>query len=105
VLTRTKHHWSQLLSDDNPRGYNPKQKQRIADADTLTKKLGVELHVVQQRLVSEMRIKEPADDGYGVDRINAMIVDIEAEYDARIKDAAAGAADDDEENGDVSEGF
>jgi hypothetical protein len=80
VLTRNTRHWSQLLSDDNPRGYNEKQKQKIADADTLVKKWAVELRLMKGRLDSEMRIKEPVDDEYGVDRINAMIAEINAEY-------------------------
>jgi hypothetical protein len=80
VLTRSKHHWSQHVSDDNPRGYNEKQKQKIADADTLMKKRGVELRVMRQRLSSENNLMEPVHDEYGMDRINAMIADIEAEY-------------------------
>jgi hypothetical protein len=80
VLTRLSIHWSQLVSDDNPRGYNEKQKQRIADADTLVKKRSVELRMMRQRLHSEMKMKEPIDDEYGTDRINAMIGDINAKY-------------------------
>jgi hypothetical protein len=71
---------SQLVSDDNPRGYNEKQKQRIADADTLVKKRSVELKVMRQRLQCEMNLKEPVDDEYGMDSINAMIAEINAEY-------------------------
>jgi hypothetical protein len=97
-------HWSQLVSDDNPRGYNEKQKQKISDADTLMKKRSVEMQVMKRRLNSEMKMKEPIDDEYGMDCLNAMIADIEAEYAARIKDAGAGAADE-EEDGDISEGF
>jgi hypothetical protein len=73
-------HWSQLISDDNPRGYNEKQMQKIADADTLYKKQAVELHVMNGRRDSELRMKERVDDEYGIDRINAMISDIKAEY-------------------------
>jgi hypothetical protein len=80
VLTRLSIHWSQLVSDDNPRGYNEKQKQRIADADTLVKKRSVELQVMRARLNNEKIMKEPIDDEYGTDRINAMIADVEAEY-------------------------
>jgi hypothetical protein len=54
--------------------------QRIADADTLLKKRGVELEVMNGRLNNEMRAKVPIDDGYGMDRINTMIVDIYAQY-------------------------
>jgi hypothetical protein len=79
VLTRSKHHWSQLVSDDNPRGYSEKQKLRIADADTLVKKLRMELKVMKERLDSEIRMKESVDE-YGMDRINAMIADINAQY-------------------------
>jgi hypothetical protein len=104
VLTRQSNHWSQLVSDDNPRGYNEKQQQRIADAGTLLKKRGVELHVMRVRLTGEMKMKEPVDDEYGTDRINAMAADIKANYAARIKDAGSGAADE-EEDGDISEGF
>jgi hypothetical protein len=80
VLTRYSNHWSQRVSDDNPRGYNEIQMQRIADAGTLVKKRSVELKVMRERLKSEMKMKEPIDDEYGVDRINAMIADINAEY-------------------------
>jgi hypothetical protein len=95
-------HWSQLVSDDNPRGYNENQKQRIADADTLVKKRRVELRVMNGRRDSEMKLMEPPDDGYGVDRINAMIADIEAEYSSRISTGAVGAVD---EDGNNSEGY
>jgi hypothetical protein len=54
--------------------------QRIADADTLVKKWRVELKVMKVRQVSEDRLREAIDDGYGVDRIDAMIADINAEY-------------------------
>jgi hypothetical protein len=98
-------HWSQLVSDDNPRGYNEKQKQKIVDADTHGKKQGVELMVMKQRLYNETRLKEPIDDEYGMDRINAMIADIEAEYTARRSgDGSVGAANEDEGD-DISEGF
>jgi hypothetical protein len=80
VLTRPSTHWSQLLSDDNPRGYNENQMQKISDADTLRRKRGVELHVMRNRMRSEMRLKVPVDDDYGIDRINAMIADINAQY-------------------------
>jgi hypothetical protein len=80
VLTRSKHHWSQRVSDDNPRGYNEKQKQKIADAGTLVRKRVVELKMMRGRLQCEMNLKEPVDDEYGVDRINAMIAEINAEY-------------------------
>jgi hypothetical protein len=36
--------------------------------------------MMRQRLKSEMKMKEPLDDEYGVGRINAMIADINAEY-------------------------
>jgi hypothetical protein len=78
--------------------------QRIADADTLVKKRRVELKVMLQRLMGEKDLKEPIDDEYGTDRINVMIADVEAEYSARIKDAGSGAAEE-EEDGDISEGF
>jgi hypothetical protein len=100
VLTRTSIHWSQLVSDDNPRGYNEKQIQRIADANTLVKKRAVELRVMRSRLRSENNLKEPIDDGYGVDRINAIIADIYAQYTAE----GVGVADE-VEDGDISEGF
>jgi hypothetical protein len=105
VLTRSKHHWSQLVSDDNPRGYSEKQKQKIADADTLVKKRRVELRVMRGRLRGEKDLKEPTgiDDEYGVDSINAMIADIEAEYAAERDVDGAGAVEDTE--GDISEGF
>jgi hypothetical protein len=78
--------------------------QKIADADTLVKKRSVELKVMRGRLQCEINLKEPVDDEYGVDRINAMISDIEAEYAAMMGIAGAGAADE-EEDGDMSEGF
>jgi hypothetical protein len=96
-------HWSQRVSDDNPRGYSEKQMQRIADAGTLVKKREVELKVMKTRLSSEMSLKEPIDDEYGMDSINAMIAEINAEYTARIMDAGSGAID--EEEGYISEGF
>jgi hypothetical protein len=80
VLTRLSTHWSQLVSDDNPRGYNEKQKQNIADAGPLVKKRSVELQVMRRRLMSERRMKEPIDDEFGTERIKAMIADINAEY-------------------------
>jgi hypothetical protein len=104
VLTRSKHHWSQLVSDDNPRGYTEKQKQKISDADTLVKKRGVELKVMRGRKDNENNLKEPIDDEFGTDRIKAMIADIEAEYAAKMGVAGSGAAEEEEE-GDVSEGF
>jgi hypothetical protein len=102
VLTRSTRHWSQLVSDDNPRGYSEKQKQKIADANTLWKKRSVELNVMNARLDSEMKMKEPVDDEYGIDHINAMVADINAEYKAKMADAGVSAVDDD---GDISEGF
>ena len=80
MLTRFSSHWSQLVSDDNPRGYNEKQMQRIADADALVKKWRVELKVMKGRLQNEDRLREAIDDEYGIDRINEMIADINAEY-------------------------
>jgi hypothetical protein len=77
--------------------------QKIADADMLAKKRSVELTVMRGRLKSEMKMKEPVDDEYGVDRINAMIADIEAEYAAKRDVDGAGAVE--EEDGDISEGF
>ena len=100
MLTRQSNHWSQLVSDDNPRGYNENQKQKIADA-TLLKKRRVELQVMKYRLKCEMNLKKPIDDEYGTDRINAMIADIEAEYAAKM--SAVSAVD--EEDGDISEEF
>jgi DNA/RNA endonuclease YhcR with UshA esterase domain len=97
-------HWSQHVSDDNPRGYTEKQKQKIADAGTLVKKRAVELKVMRVRLTGENNLKVPVDDEYGTDRINAMIADIEAEYAAMMGIAGAGAADE-EEDGDMSDGF
>jgi hypothetical protein len=44
------------------------------------KKWRVELKVMNGRLLSERALKIPVDDDCGVDRINAMIVDINAEY-------------------------
>jgi hypothetical protein len=44
------------------------------------KKRGVELKVMRGRLKSEMIVKEPINDEYGKDRINAMIADIHAQY-------------------------
>jgi hypothetical protein len=40
--------------------------QRIADADTLLRKWGVELHVMTDRRKCEMKMKEPIDDEYGI---------------------------------------
>ena len=107
MLTRRSGHWSQLVSDGNPRGYNEKQKQRIADADTLSKKQMVEINVMMKRQTTERGVKEPIDDEYGMDCINAMIADIEAEYaamavnDGTTRDAdLVGTEDEDEEESD-----
>jgi hypothetical protein len=97
VPTRNKNHWSQLISDDNPRGYNEIQKQKIVDAGTLVRKRGVEIQVMMNRLQNERIVKEPIVDEYGKAHINAMIVDIKVEYENRMNAA--------EEDGDVSEGF
>jgi hypothetical protein len=78
--------------------------QKIADAGTLVKKRSVERQVLWGRLKNEKDLKEPVDDEYGTDRINVMIADVEAEYSARIMDAGSGAAEE-EEDGDISEGF
>jgi hypothetical protein len=80
VLTRKASHWSQRVSDGNPRGYSEKQKQNIADADTLVKKWRVELKVMRDRLKAEMNLKVPVDDENGVDRINVTIADINGQY-------------------------
>jgi hypothetical protein len=77
--------------------------QRIADADTPRKKRSVELHVMITRKSCEMSLHKPIDDEYGVDRINAMIADIKAEYAAKM--GIAGVATVDEQDGDISEGF
>jgi hypothetical protein len=103
VLTRFSSHWSQLVSDDNPRGYNEKQKQKIVDANTHAKKRGVELRMMKRRLYNETRLKEPIDDEYGLDRINTMIADIEAEYATKM--GIARPDDVNEEDGDISEGY
>jgi hypothetical protein len=104
VLSRLSTHWSQLVSDGNPRGYNEKQKQKIADADTLMKKWAVERNVMTGRLARERKLKDPIDDEYGMNRINAMIADIEAEYAAKM--GIAGSDDvNEKEDGDISEGF
>jgi hypothetical protein len=78
--------------------------QKIADAGTLLKKRGVELKVMRGRLTNAMNMKEPVDDEFGVDRINAMIADIQSEYAAKMVIDGAGAVDEEEE-GDISEGF
>jgi hypothetical protein len=61
------------------------------------KKWGVELQVMKARLRSEGKLKEPIDDEYGMDCINAMIVDINKQYAVKVDDA--------EDGGNVSEGF
>ena len=104
MLTRKSTHWCQLVSDDNPRGYTEKQKQRIADAGPPAKKRGVELRMMRGRLQCEMGMKEPIDDEYGMERINAMIADIQSEYAAKMVIDGAVAVDEEEE-GDISEGF
>jgi hypothetical protein len=68
------------------------------------KKRSAELKVMRGRLSAKMKMKEPVDDEYGVDRINAMIADIRAEYAAKM-DIDRGGAVDEEEDGDISEGF
>jgi hypothetical protein len=54
--------------------------QKIVDAGPLVKKRAVEIRLMKERLVGENNLKEPVDDEFGVDRINAMIADINAEY-------------------------
>jgi UDP-N-acetylmuramyl pentapeptide synthase len=81
----------------------------IADADTLMKKRGVELQVMKWRLKCERSLKEPIDDEYGVDCINAMIAAIEAEYAAKGLNAGfaipiAGIVGDDSEENDSDYG-
>jgi hypothetical protein len=54
--------------------------QSIADADTLMKKRTVEMRLMAGRLKGERNLKVPIDDEYGVDRISAMMADINAQY-------------------------
>jgi hypothetical protein len=54
--------------------------QKIADADTLVKKRAAELKVMNGRLNGEKYLREHSVDEYGMDCINTMIVDINAEY-------------------------
>jgi hypothetical protein len=63
----------------------------------------VELQVMMKRRDGERKLHAPIDDEYGLDRINAMIADIEAEYAARMADAGVAAVD--EQDGGISEGF
>jgi hypothetical protein len=95
-------HWSQFVSADNPRGYNEKQKQRIADADTLVRKRAVEMKVMRDRWYRETRLMEPVVDEYGMECIKTMIAEVKAEYATKLADAGT---DDVDEDGDISEGF
>jgi hypothetical protein len=54
--------------------------QKIADAGTLVKKRSLELNMMKWRLNGEIMMKEPIDDEYGLDRLNAMIADVHAQY-------------------------
>jgi hypothetical protein len=111
VLTRFSTHWSQFVSDENPRGYTEKQKQKIADADTLVKKWRVELKVMKTRQYGENNLREAIDDEYGMDRIDAMIADINAEYAAmgvnvgvtHTTDVAGSEGDEDEDDDEESD--
>jgi hypothetical protein len=105
VLSRKFNHWSHLVSDDNPRGYNDKQMQRIANADTLPKKRLVEMKVMAKRQENERSMMEPIDDEYGMDCINAMIADINAQYATMMSIAGTVAVSDDDDDGDISEGY
>jgi hypothetical protein len=75
-------HWSQRLCADNPRGYRDSQLQKIADA---TDGLQVELAFLRDRLRKERSLVAPIDDEYGADKIEAMIAEVEAERDARMR--------------------
>jgi hypothetical protein len=78
----------------------------ITDADTLVTRRAVELRVMRGRRKSERKLKAPIDDEYGMDRINAMIADIEAEYAAMMGVAGSDVAVNvDEQDGDISEGY
>jgi hypothetical protein len=59
---------------------------RIADAPTLSEKMKVELILTNLRRSNEKRRTEPLDDGYGLDRIDAMEAEIRAEYAAKMVD-------------------
>jgi hypothetical protein len=74
------------MSDDNPRGYTEQQLQRIDDAPTVRQKMKVELRVINQRLLNEKNLKEPLNDGYGLERIAAMEAEIWADYAAKMAD-------------------
>jgi hypothetical protein len=75
VLSRKSTHWSQLVSDDNPRGAATED---CCCGYTGGAKGDVTL-LMKARKENEMNLKESIDDEYGVDRINAMIAVIEAE--------------------------
>jgi hypothetical protein len=80
VLTRRTDHWSQLITPDNPRGYNAKQLRRIATAPTRTEKRATELLVMAGRRSNEVNLQVPINDDYGLARIDAMVAAIRAEY-------------------------
>jgi hypothetical protein len=64
----------------------------------------VELKVMMRRRDGERKLHAPIDDEYGLDRIDAMIADIKAEYDAKLGIVIA-VDDANEYHGDISEGF
>jgi hypothetical protein len=73
-------HWSKQITRDNPRGYRPRQFDRIQSAKTLEKKYKVEIRILNERFDTEVNRKEPIHDEYGIDRIEQMMNDVEAEY-------------------------
>ena len=84
--TRHHIHWSQHISEDNPRGYTDRQLKRIADAPTLNEKMEVELFLAYNRRIAERRLTKPLNDGYGLERIAAMEAEIWADYVAKMAD-------------------
>jgi hypothetical protein len=91
-MTRRADHWSQLVSDDNPRGYNEEQLQRIATAPTLAAKRKIELQVMMGRRYTEKDLVTAIADDFGIDRIAAMTEDIKADYAAQMAAAGDGGA-------------
>jgi hypothetical protein len=64
----------------------------------------MELKLLNARLACEGRLMEPVVNQYGVDRVIVMTADIEAEYTAKMAISKARTVDEDQD-GDISEGF
>jgi hypothetical protein len=73
-------HWSRRLEPGNPRGYTPKELHALEAAPDAASRREVELEVLQTRLGRERALKHVADDEFGVEALERMVAEVEAEY-------------------------